>query len=173
MSRLLACYDCNKLIKLPDFDGKVGMYDAYLAEACQRHQHNEIPDAQKKGGQLFSHAEGIDDLIDVEKQITNAFNERGKWFTETRDEFLEDAMECWKKHKSPGVDEGCADFRTDAKLIGKKYGVRAEARRYICSFCPLSALWATDDQLHVGARRGNRGTAMPLVLRGPKGMELS
>jgi len=166
--RLLVCYTCNKNIKLPDFDGKVGMYDAYLDEACKRHEHGGTG-----RGQLFGHAEGLDQLLDVEKQIESEYNKRGKWFTETRDEFLEDAMECWKKHKSPGVDEGCADFRTDAKLIGKKYGVRAEARRYICSFCPLSALWATDDQLHVGARRGNRGTAMPLVLRGPKGMELS
>lgn len=161
------CYTCNVNIKLPDHDGPEGSYDAYLDEACKRHQHGG-----EGKGQLFAHAEGLDNLLDIEKQITSEYNKRGRWFNETRDEFREDAIACWKKHNSPGIDEGCVDFRTDAKLLGRKHGVRAEARRYLCSFCPLSAVWATDDQLHVGARRGHAGVATPLRVRGPEGMEL-
>jgi hypothetical protein len=170
MPRLLACYGCNTLIKLHDFpDDRNPNEDAELVEACNRHQHNNLPEDRRRG-LIFRCDQATYDVLDVEQSIKDAeLKVGGKLFNETRDEFKDDAMRCYIRHGSPGVDTGCVDFRTEAKAMGNYKKVHPDERRYICSYCPLGTMWATDDQLRAGARRGSRGIAVPVRLTTPIG----
>jgi hypothetical protein len=137
MPRLLACYDCSVLSKLPDYEGHPSM-DMALIEVCKMHEHNDIPDRAKKGGQLFGVDTETYDKLDPVTVINKELAKAEVQMHDFRDELKEEAMKCFNAHGRPGEGDGCPDFESEAKTIGRKAGIPKDKRMFLCHFCPFT-----------------------------------
>jgi hypothetical protein len=135
MPRLLACYQCGTLSKLPDFSGHPTM-DMALIEVCKMHQHHEVPDDQHKGGQLFMLDQATYDKIDPVTEVRKELAKNHVDMHDMRDELKDEAMKCFNRHGRP--NDSCIDFESEHKTIGRKNGVPKAKRMYLCHFCPFT-----------------------------------
>lgn len=81
-------------------------------------------------------------------------------FYAARDTYREDAVKCYRQHRSPGDGSGphaCIDYRIDAKRLtdsdwkerGAKVGIQREDV-YLCSFCPYQSIVTTRKRMQRG-----------------------
>lgn len=137
--RLLQCLDCTKLIKVPSEDDDP-RNDA-LDDVVRRHQHQEIPEHLRKGGNLVKIPQDTWDLLGEETVINSAL-EKLKWEADAyRDQLREDAGRCFRQHGNPDVNEGrhCIDYNTDSKRLGVTKGRPKDQQLYLCQFCPYTS----------------------------------
>lgn len=106
-----------------------GMYperDDHLEHWVSQHQgHTKTPPAT---------IEDTDwDARDFQDELTRFGITRQDWLEQLR----QDAGECFNKHHRP--TDTCSDYRSEAKTIGRKEGVPADQRQYLCYYCPFQS----------------------------------
>lgn len=145
MPRLLVCLDCPSLTKLGDFDGPPE-YDVELEAIVQQHQHLDIPEERRKGGNLVKCDPATYAHLDVETEIRKELAQNHILVNEARDQFKEDALACFNQHHRPAL---CGDYETEPKRIGPA-DVPKAWRRYLCHHCPVHSNVITDVRLQKG-----------------------
>jgi len=152
MFRLLYCLVCQTLEELPPYDG-VPEQDHLLAIACETHV---FPSGEPHKGKLFvlplrawAKTESKKEIIRQIKGGGSAgLDEIDDKFYESRSNFMEGAMECYKKHNKP--KDGCSEWHDKGKLLVPntvkerkaegmaKYQDEAGPKTYLCDFCPVA-----------------------------------
>ncbi len=149
--RLLVCYTCKSIEELPPFEGPVE-HDVLLNISVERHG-----DTHK--GRLFNvsllHWESETMRAEIVKQIwggSTGLDVFGTDFYNTKNQFQEDALECYTKHLRP--KEGCTEFRQEHKRLlpgtdkARKdlglepVGKSAGPKVFLCDFCPVRMYYA-------------------------------
>jgi len=160
MIRVLVCRNCKTIEEMPDYDGDPE-YDTLLNILVAKHQKptehiglllkfpvkywavpkiQEAIVAQIKGG-----SSGLD-----------AFQTN---FYSTKNQFAEDAMECFRDHLRPKGQ--CADYKSDKKLLKpdtdaerKEAGLAKSGKTgpkvYLCDFCPVKSFNMTQHNQEKG-----------------------
>jgi len=145
--RLLVCRTCKSAEELPDWDGSPAD-DVLLQLTVERHQNPE-----PHLGQLYKFPVKYWARPDVKESIMAQIREGGSAgldvfgtnYYNTKSQFGEDAMTCWKLHNRT-LD--CGDYKHDRKLL--KPGTDKERRDaglgssrspqvYLCDFCPVKS----------------------------------
>jgi len=152
--RLLRCLVCETWEELPDYTGPSDK-DYLLEITIEKHK---FPSGDPHVGKLFKvpvktwmnpeHRKAV--LEQLGKGGSAGLDELDpdKSFYETKMQFAQDAMECWKKHNRPKASDGCDDYETPPKrLLPDTAKERTELglpkpehldgpRIYTCHFCP-------------------------------------
>ena len=138
MARLLVCRACGTMNRMLDYDGPAE-YDMELIETIDRHMEHSSrakhPDAHPS--QLFRLSDEDAERLDVESEVCRALSDEQIFIKEIREEFKDEAMKCFNRHGRP--DEGCIDWKDESKVIGRKKGVPAAYRKYLCECCPVNS----------------------------------
>ena len=174
MPRLATCHRCRVLQKFPDVpqgtpmvparmvwtDGAdftfkddkgypvmVPAFDPVLEDFVERHEHGQ-------DDQTFVNGKAIEvwevdkktwDSVDVVQKIKAELHEMTAQWYEDRDTYREGAIECYNQHGNPDLSDGCPDFLSDSKMIGraryrdddgKPHEIPAKFRQYLCHQCP-------------------------------------
>lgn len=147
--RLLFCHDCRSVDKVPDFDGPPE-YDYYLDNRVQQHKFPNGDPHRGILGRCDDNETAIQAAID--QMAANVAPGEGVGLGDSlysmRDNYKEDAMQCWKKH---GRTSDCGDYRTDRMRL---YADTRQARReehmsldknerpnaWTCDFCVVHSL---------------------------------
>lgn len=158
--RLLFCFECNTVEELPPHDGPPET-DLLLEMTVEKH---EYPSGLRHMGKLFilpvktwakteSRKAIIEQLKGKGAQGLDALDPDANFY-ETKMQFAEDAMQCWKYHLQPS-DPGCNDYESEEKrLLPKTHKERIELglpdpansgapKVYLCHFCPYHAVATT------------------------------
>ena len=108
---------------------KSGLYperDDHLEHWVSQHQgHTKTPPALI--GETDWEAQSFNDAL------MNQGISRQDWF----DQLRADAGECFNKHHRP--TDSCSDYQSEAKTLGRKEGVPAHKRQYLCHYCPFQS----------------------------------
>lgn len=159
--RLLFCLVCNTVDELPPHDGPPET-DVLLELTAEKH---EFPSGERHQGKLFilpfktwakkeSRHAIIDQLKGKGAQGLDALDPDGGYY-DTRMQFAEDAMDCWKYHMRPDESHGCNDYESPQKrLLPKTDRERREAglpdpahsggpKVFLCHFCPYHSTVVT------------------------------
>jgi len=157
--RLLRCFVCKTWEELPDHEGPAET-DILLEVTLENHV---FPSGEPHVGKMFKipvsswanveHRKAIlDDLAKGGSAGLDALDP-DKSFYDTKMQFAEDAMNCWRSRLSP--KDGCGDYKSESKRIlpktskeRKELGLpapkEAEGRKiYICNFCPIESVVQT------------------------------
>jgi len=157
--RLLYCLVCNTMEELPPHDGPSDE-DFLLEITLEKHK---FPSGDPHVGKLFILPVKTWANVESRKAIIEQLKGNGAQgldaidpdsnFYETKMQFADDAMECWKKHLSP--TDNCDDYQSPAKrLLPKTAAERKELglpdpasapgpRVYTCNFCPMHSVVTT------------------------------
>lgn len=157
--RLLRCFVCETWEELPDYDGPTDR-DYLLEIAIEKHV---FPSGDPHVGKLFKvpvsawaqyeQRKGI--LAQLAKGGSAGLDELDpeKSFYDSKSQFGEDAMKCWKYHLSP--KDHCHDYMSDQKrLLPNTAKERKELnlpkpehmdgpKIYVCNFCPMHSVMTT------------------------------
>jgi hypothetical protein len=158
--RLLACYDCLTLEKLPPYEGREDAngvyldYDPVLEHLLEPHRTNGEP---HRGMLLRVPAEVWDDMKarqNISRELFKEEAERAAF----KDTLTEDANTCYVRHNRPGreLNLDCGDYRSDKKRIGNPSRSRAAAHLapvYLCDFCPYKSQVITVQRHAAGGYR--------------------
>lgn len=142
--RLLVCYTCSTIEKLPPYEGREDEngvyldYDAPLEHLIQtKHSRPEL-----HIGRLFQVDEGAWESMETRQQINKELfgleAEKVAW----KDTFSEDAGKCYNRHHRP--KQGCIDWRDDSKRLGSPSGSAASRPVFLCDFCPVKSYVETE-----------------------------
>lgn len=158
--RLLLCSVCKTIEVLDDYTGppeQAERFDTVLNLVLEKHKDGveRIPHV----GQMFRVKKASWDNPDAQDQIRrqmvaqldpNAETGLGAEAYAIRDNFKEDAMECWGRHLRVPA---CPDYKSDDKLLTPNtQAERKEAglakfdkhdpatQRYLCEYCPVHSL---------------------------------
>lgn len=149
--RLLHCMVCSSIEELPPFKGRPEE-DHLLQIACQKHK---FPSGEEHKGLLFivplkvwMNTEARKDVIrQLKGGGSKGLAEIDDSFYDTKSQFGEDALNCWKSHNKP--QDTCGDYQSDGKQLipdtlkeRKELGMSTEIggpKNYLCHFCPIHA----------------------------------
>ena len=165
--RLLFCLVCQTLEELPPFDGNPEQ-DYLLAIACEAHV---FPSGEPHKGKLFSLPLKVWAKTESKKEIIRQVKGGGSAvlaeiddsFYDSRSNFMEDAMSCYKQHNKP--KDGCSDWHTKHYLLIPKtvkerkaegmarYQDESGPKTYLCDFCPVAIGVAQRKQKLMGGLR--------------------
>lgn len=162
--RLVLCLVCGTIDELPPHDGPPET-DVLLELTLEKH---EFPSGERHMGKMFllpvkswANAEHRKEII---KQLKGGGSagldelDPDKSFYDTKMQFSEDAMECWKYHLYP-KDPGCPDYESEEKrLLPKTDKERMELglpdpassgapKVYLCHFCPFHSVAVTKKRM--------------------------
>jgi hypothetical protein len=148
--RLLHCKVCNSIEELPPYVGPAE-HDQLLAIACEKHK---FPSGEEHKGLLFIIPVkawlNSDARKDVIRQIkgggSKGLDEIDEGFYDTKSQFGEDAMTCWKRKNKP--QDNCDEYQSESKRLlpntakeRKELGMDplgdAGPKNYVCHFCPI------------------------------------
>lgn len=157
--RLLRCFVCESWEELPDYDGPTDK-DYLLEISLERHV---FPSGEPHVGKMFKvpvsawmdgkQRKGI--LEQLGKGGSAGLDELDpeKSFYDTKMQFSEDAMTCWKYHLQP--NNHCDDYMSPKKrLLPNTAKERKDLnlpkpehadgpKIYICNFCPMHSVMTT------------------------------
>lgn len=149
--RLLHCKVCNSIEELPPYVGAPEQ-DYLLEIACEKHK---FPSGEEHKGLLFivpvkawSNTDARKDMIrQIKGGGSKGLDEIDSTFYDTKSQFGEDAMNCWKSRNKP--QDSCPDYQSDSKKLvpntkkeRKELGLdttMAGPKNYLCHFCPIHA----------------------------------
>jgi hypothetical protein len=148
--RLLHCKVCSSIEELPPFNGKPEE-DHLLQIACENHR---FPSGDEHKGLLFIVPVKVwmntDARKDVIRQIkgggSKGLAEIDDSFYDTKSQFGEDAMSCWKQKNKP--QDNCDEYQSERKRLlpdttkeRKELGMDkigdTGPKNYLCHFCPI------------------------------------
>ena len=175
MPRLATCHVCHVIERMPDVPAKiplvpailewttgerhvirddeglpkmVPMFDPMLEAFVEKHNH-DLPD------KMITHADQIQivqvaqktwDAMDILTKVRTELQQAtGEVYTENA-EYREAAIKCYQNHGSPDLQDGCTDFMSESKQIGKwnyddgeghKITIDPKYRQYMCHLCPF------------------------------------
>lgn len=132
--RLLVCKTHGVMYKMRPYDGPAE-YDMELRELCDRH-NAQVPDPQNCRALIFRTDPETADKLDVETAVRKELADQDVYIKDFRDELKSDALRCFNRHNRPS--DGCIDWCSDDKTIGRKIGVPKEKRQYLCMYCPAA-----------------------------------
>jgi len=132
--RLLVCKTHGVMYKMRPYDGPPE-YDMELRELCDRH-NAQIPDPDNCRALIYRTDPDTASKLDVETAIKKELKEQDVYIRDFRDELKVDALKCFNRHNRP--KQGCIDWCSEDKTIGRKVGIPKEARQYVCMYCPVA-----------------------------------
>lgn len=155
--RLLVCLVCETIDELPPHDGPPET-DVLLEITAEKH---EFPSGERHKGRLFILPVKTWANKDHQQEIISQLTGGGslgidamdpeKKFYETKMQFSEDAMQCYKYHLRP--TDSCPDYQTPEKRLLPKSDVErkelgmplakddeAMPKIYLCNFCPMHSV---------------------------------
>jgi hypothetical protein len=157
--RLLRCMVCNSWEELPDWDGAVEE-DFLLEVIIEKHK---FPSGEPHKGKLFKIPMSYWADREKRKAVLDQLGGGGslgldafdpdKSFYESKMQFSEDAMTCWKSKLKP--TDGCAEYGSPEKRILPKTAIERKElglpspkdapgpKIYICNFCPIHSVVTT------------------------------
>lgn len=134
MQRLLLCKSCGILYKLPPYEGPAD-YDMALIDVIDRHlQQASDPRPEAHMSLIFRTDDDTAAKLDLETAIKKELADQDIFIRELRDDLKVDALKCFNRHNRPS--NGCPDYGDESKIIGRKTGVPADKRQYLCMYCP-------------------------------------
>jgi hypothetical protein len=136
--RLLVCKHHGVMWKMRPYDGPAE-YDMELRELCDRH-NAQVPDPQNCKALIFRTDEETASKLDMETVLKNKLAEQDVYIKDFRDELKVDALKCFNRHNRP--TQGCIDWCTEGKTVGRKVGVPPDKRQYLCMYCPAAQYYA-------------------------------
>ena len=122
-------------------------YDMELIDVLQRHKAKN-PDHENWRGLIFRTDKETASKLDAETVIKNELKSHDLHISDYRDELKLDALRCFDKHNRP--KDSCIDWCDESKTIGRKTGVPANKRQYLCMFCPCSSYVAHQERKEMG-----------------------
>lgn len=150
--RLLICTTCNTVEELPAYSGDP-RGDTWLREKEKAHLlpsgsgfHGEYHIARIEQSDWLSHKE------DVIRQMVSEFTKAGEGtglgakFYDAKDNYITDAMKCWRVTHHRTTD--CGEWMTqkmrilpDTRAERKAEGLSTERPTiYLCSLCPINSI---------------------------------
>jgi hypothetical protein len=164
--RLLRCMVCETWEELPDYDGPTEM-DYLLEIAIERHV---FPSGEPHKGKLFKVPVKSWMTPEQRKAVLDQLGAGGsrgldeldpeKSFYDTKSQFMDDAMNCYKAHLQPKL--GCTDYgAADKRLLPNSAKERKELnlpkpehaegpKIYLCNFCPVHSIVTTNKRMAAG-----------------------
>lgn len=157
--RLLRCFVCETWEELPDYEGRSD-HDYLLEISLEKHV---FPSGDPHVGKLFKVPVKAWGNAEQRKAILDQLGKGGsagldeldpeKSFYDTKMQFAQDAMDCWKYHLYP--QDTCPDYQSPAKrLLPNTAKERADLnlpspehlegpKIYTCNFCPMHSVMTT------------------------------
>lgn len=153
--RLLICATCPSIEELPAFDGPPE-YDEWLTRALTKHKtangtpHIGLPIANVKSSEWSDPTtrKAIIEKIYGHAAMPGRAEGMGSEYYDTKSNFLQDAMTCWKGFNRT-TDPGHCDYRKDNKRLypgtgadRKELGLDPKDRpnTFLCDFCPVHSI---------------------------------
>lgn len=141
--RLLVCYTCATIEKLPPYEGREDEHGVYLDyDPVLEHLLKDHQRPEQHRGRLFlvdeAAWENMDSRREINSQLFGLEAERVAW----KDTLAEDAGKCFNAHKRPKA--GCIDWHDDSKRLGSPSGKRASHAVHLCDFCPVRSYVETE-----------------------------
>jgi len=154
----------GETMTMRDDDGlpkMVPQFDPVLEDFVERHGHGRDDREAIAGAiQIYATDQKTWDSIDVVQKVKGELQaQTGQWYEE-RDLYREDAISCYNSHGNPTADEGCPDYMSDAKMIGrgrfkdddgKRHEIPPQFRQYLCYMCPFQHAYV---QVELRRKRG-------------------
>lgn len=141
--RLLICRACGTVNRLKDYQGDPE-YDWELREIIERHLGKASdPRPESHPAQLMVVDEKALEKMDDATLKKSLEDNLDMEISEFRDDFKEQAMQCYALHNRP--KGGCIDYCDESRVIGRKTGIAAENRAYLCHYCPVQ-VWVENKQ---------------------------
>ena len=152
--RLLICQTCGTIEALPLYEGDP-RYDDWLNSKTSVHKTpsgtphiGSLATVNSKDWANPTYHDAI--TKEIAQQLTPAGHGAGfgQTFYDTKDNFLQDAMTCWKGFNRT-TDPGHCDYRKDSKRLlpdtraeRKEAGMDPKTRpnTFLCDFCPVHSL---------------------------------
>lgn len=144
--RLLVCYDCYTIEKLPPYTGPEDEHGVALArdEALEHllegHRHS---DGEPHRGVMLRCDEATWNNMQMRTELSRQLFKEEAERVAFNDTLMEDAMSCFNRHQRP--NQGCIDYKDESKRLG----VHAQGRReraavlaspvYLCDFCVVQS----------------------------------
>lgn len=144
--RLLVCKTHGVMWKMKPYDGPPE-YDMELREICDRH-NAQIPDPQNCSALIYRTDPETASKLDVETALRNDLEGHNVFIRDFRDELKVDALKCFNRHNRP--KQGCLDWCSEEKTIGRKIGVPKEKRQYVCMYCPVAEYYTHRQRTELG-----------------------
>lgn len=158
--RILVCHTCKAMVPIPDVEGGRGDDELLMGRVMEHqfppiHQGNEVqsrphemilcrlPEALWNNTSIRSQV-----VAEIQKHVGGAGDGEGLGeLYDVKNNFMEDAMECWRK--GHGRTSNCGDYMSDKMLIladskseRRELGldVRNRATIKLCQFCPVHSV---------------------------------
>lgn len=114
-------------------------WDTELEEVIQAHMERSSRERHPSAhpSQLFSVDDADAAILDVESELVERLSKEQVFIKETRDDLKLEALKCFSRHNRPKA--GCPDWKTEAKIVGRKTGVPPPWRKYLCEMCPVAS----------------------------------
>lgn len=153
MNRLLVCWRVvhgkktdGIIYKMNPYDGPYE-YDMELLDILERHKARH-QDSDSWRGLIFRTDKDTATKLDAETAIKHELQSHDIFIKDFRDELKVDAIKCFNKHNRP--NRGCPDWCDESKIIGRKVGVPADKRQYLCMYCPAAEYPTYKERLKLG-----------------------
>lgn len=153
MNRLLVCWRLvngrktdGVMYKMTPYDGPPE-YDMELLDILERHKARH-QDYENWRALIFRTDKDTASKLDAETAIKNELKAHDIFIKDFRDELKVDALKCFNKHNRP--NKGCPDWCDESKTIGRKVGVPADKRQYLCMYCPAAEYPTYKERLKLG-----------------------
>lgn len=144
--RLLVCKTHGVMWKMKPYDGPPE-YDMELREICDRH-NAQIPDPQNCSALIYRTDPETASKLDIETALRTDLEGHNVFIRDFRDELKVDALKCFNRHNRP--KQGCLDWCSEEKTIGRKVGVPKEKRQYVCMYCPVAEYYTHKQRTELG-----------------------
>lgn len=144
--RLLVCKTHGVMWKMKPYDGPPE-YDMELREICDRH-NAQIPDPQNCSALIYRTDPETASKLDIETALRTDLEGHNVFIRDFRDELKVDALKCFNRHNRP--KQGCLDWCSEEKTIGRKVGVPKEKRQYVCMYCPVAEYYTHRQRTELG-----------------------
>ncbi len=152
MPRLLTCQSCGVMYRMRDYEGHAE-YDMELIELINRHlgqAQNPDPDAHK--AVIFKCDQETWDKLGDETAVKKELMKNEIEVREVRNDLKVEALKCFNRHNRPS--NGCMDYESEDKTIGRKIGIPKENRQYLCHYCPAQEYVTHKNRLAKGMYDG-------------------
>lgn len=153
--RLLICATCPSIEELPAYDGPPE-YDEWLNRALTKHRtangtpHVGLPIANVEASEWSDSTtrEAIISKIYEHGAMPGRSEGMGSEYYDTKNNFLQDAMTCWKGFNRT-TDPSHCDYKKDNKRLypgtsadRKEAGLNPKDRpnTFLCDFCPVNSI---------------------------------
>lgn len=142
--RLLVCYDCFTIEKLPPYRGATDDQGRYLEDDPPLEyliESKHMTDGQEPHrGMLFLCDEDTWNSLNAQTEISKEVFKDQAANAQLRDSLTDDALSCYRKHNRP--KDGCIDWMDESKRLPspskQKSANKGKHAMKLCHFCPVT-----------------------------------